>query len=468
MSDLRTAAIYARISDDREGSGAGVQRQLDDCRELAAKRGWTVGAEYVDNDISAYSGKRRPQYERMLRAIERGEHHAVLAYHLDRLHRRPIELETFADVCDRAGAQVATVQQDLNLGTSDGLLSARVLGAVANYASQRAGERIRRKMLELARQGRRHGSGHRQFGYDRDGYTVRDDEAQLLRDLTARLLAGESLNSLTNWLNERQTPTASGHPLWLRTTLRGILENPGICGLRTHNGEIIGPAAWPAIITPEQGEKVRTLLQNRARGRRRPARRYLLAGMLRCHNCGETMRAWPKGETRNYVCGKNADRPNACGGTYIKAEPVEQLIAEAVLMRLDTPALADAASGKRRREDDSLAQLREAISADAQQLTDLAEAHGNKLITLPEWLTARKPIEARLAKARRELADTTGTPDLAELAGTGTALRDSWPTLNLDRQRAIIAAVLDHAVIGPGKPGRSSFDPGRVRPTWRV
>ena len=52
-----SAAVYARISADTEGKSLGVQRQLEDCRKLAAARGWPVGREYVDNDISAYNGQ---------------------------------------------------------------------------------------------------------------------------------------------------------------------------------------------------------------------------------------------------------------------------------------------------------------------------------------------------------------------------------------------------------------------------
>ena len=57
---VRAAAIYARISSDQDGTTLGVQRQLEDCRKLAADLGWQVVDEYVDNDLSAYSGKRRP------------------------------------------------------------------------------------------------------------------------------------------------------------------------------------------------------------------------------------------------------------------------------------------------------------------------------------------------------------------------------------------------------------------------
>ena len=68
---MRTG-IYTRISEDREAEGLGVKRQLEDCEQLAANRGWDVIDRYSDNDISAYSGKRRPKYRRMLKDIESG------------------------------------------------------------------------------------------------------------------------------------------------------------------------------------------------------------------------------------------------------------------------------------------------------------------------------------------------------------------------------------------------------------
>ena len=61
------AAIYCRISDDRAGAGLGVARQEADCRKLAEDRGLTVTQVYVDNDLSAYSGKPRPGYKALLR-----------------------------------------------------------------------------------------------------------------------------------------------------------------------------------------------------------------------------------------------------------------------------------------------------------------------------------------------------------------------------------------------------------------
>ena len=97
------AGIYARISSDREGDNLAISRQLGDCDTLAAAKGWQVAERYVDADISAYSRKRRPEYERMLEEIEAGLVEGIVVYHADRLHRHPRELEDFIDLCQRSG-----------------------------------------------------------------------------------------------------------------------------------------------------------------------------------------------------------------------------------------------------------------------------------------------------------------------------------------------------------------------------
>ncbi|MEO6988327.1 MAG: recombinase family protein, partial [Aquihabitans sp.] len=76
------AAIYARISSD-DGTALGVARQVEDCERLAVELGWEVAEVYVDNDVSAYSGKKRPAFERMVADLRDGYRDGVLVYHLD-------------------------------------------------------------------------------------------------------------------------------------------------------------------------------------------------------------------------------------------------------------------------------------------------------------------------------------------------------------------------------------------------
>jgi site-specific DNA recombinase len=97
-----------------------------------------------------------------------GARDAVIVYNLDRLHRRPAELEEFVALCERVGlSQVATVTADIDLGDDDGLFMARIFAAFAAKESGRKSARVRRKLLQNAEQGLPHGSV-RPFGYESD------------------------------------------------------------------------------------------------------------------------------------------------------------------------------------------------------------------------------------------------------------------------------------------------------------
>ena len=465
MSPVLSAAIYVRISSDPTGAALGVTRQLQDCRKLAADRGWTVAEEYVDNDISAFSGKRRPGYDQMVEDIRDRARDAVIVYNLDRLTRRPIELEEFAEVCHGAGVrELATVTADIDLGNDDGLFMARLYAAVAAKESGRKSKRVLRKMQENAEAGRPHG-GPRAFGYEPDKVTIREPEAAVIRQVVDRYLAGESTRSLATWLQETGVPSVSGKP-WRTTTVRAILASPRMAGLREHQGVTLGPAAWPAIITHEQHRRAVALMQQKSTAGKRSPRRYLLSGLLRCGRCGRTLFSSARGNTRRYVCLSGPDH-GGCGRLTIVAEPVELLVAAGVLHRLDTPALADALAG-RAEKDEALSRLNVDMVQDQAQLSELAAAYGAKLITMREWLNAKQLIDSRIESAAKRISRATHTDALRGLPGNGQALRDSWDTLNLTRQAAIVTAVLDHAVIGPGTAGARSLDPARVRPVWKL
>jgi len=462
----RAAAIYARISQDRTGEGLGVQRQLDDCRAEAARRGWTVAQQYVDDDISAYSGKERPAYRQMLDHLRSGLRDGVVVWHLDRLHRRPVELEEFVGTCAAAGVtDVVTLHGDFNLGNGDGLLVARLLAAVAANESDAKSRRSARKMLELAQAGKPHGGGTRSFGFAEDRQTIREAEAEVIRTLAARALAGESLTSLCRWLHDNDVPTVGGKQ-WRTPTVRNMLLNPRNSGQRTHRGQVIGAAVWPAIISAAQQDRLRTLLTDPARRTNRTARRYLLSGLVRCGLCGTTMYSVPRYETRRYLCRSGPDF-GGCGRMAVAAAPLEAFVAEAVLIRLDSPQLEDALTGQAR-ADQQTAGLSERVAEDTEQLAELAELWAAKAITAAEWLAARNPIEARRTETRKHIAQMTGSAALNGLVGNGEQLRTAWHSLTLPRQVAIVKAVANHVQMNPGRRGARTLEPNRFQIIWAL
>lgn len=156
---------------------------------------------------------------------------------------------------------------------------------------------------------------------------------------------------------------------------------------------MIGKAVWAPIVSEEDHARIVALLTDPARRTNRTARRYLLSGLCRCGKCGAKMVTGQSRDRRGYVCRSGADF-GGCGGTQISAT-VEALVTDAALYRLDTPELAAAIAG-RQRADETSAALSESIAADSAQLDELAALYAARQITAPEWLTARKPIEARL------------------------------------------------------------------------
>lgn len=461
---MRTA-IYARISDDREGERLGVKRQLADCRAHADRLGWNHREEYVDNDLSAHKRLRRPEYQRMLADIASGTITAVIVYDTDRLHRQPRELEEFLDVCEDVGVtDLATVGGDIDLATADGRLMARIKGAVAAKESDDKSRRIKRKALELARGGKVSGGGTRPYGFESDRKTIRTDEAAVIRDAAERVLSGETVRSICVDLNDRGVGTVTGRK-WSPQVMTRLLKSGRISGQREHHGEIAADAEWGAIIDKRDGARLRAILSDPARRKNGRARRYLLAGMLRCGRCGEALVSRPRDDgRRRYVCARGPGS-NGCGKMAIVADELEELIAEMVIFRLEGPELGRAIAAAEDRSEE--ADHQRDLDAAVEQLEELATAYGEKQIGLAEWMAARAPIEARMAKAQDALARVTGTSAVTPLIEAGD-LRTTWNEMPLSRKRAVLSALVEHVVINPAVRGRNRFDPDRVDPVWRI
>lgn len=442
------AAIYCRISQDRTGDLLGVQRQETDCRALAERQGWEVVQVYVDDDRSAYSGKPRPQYNRMLQAIKDGTIDALIAWHPDRLHRSPVELEEFIALVESTGAAVATVQSgSWDLTTPSGRMTARVVGAVARHESEHKSERLKRQREQAALAGEPHG-GQRSFGYKKGGWEIEPAEALLVREAVDRFLAGDSLRAIAADWNARGIRSATGR-LWKTSSLQAMLPSPTIAGLRIHRGRVVADGKWPAIITLEEREQI--LRRASPRGRRGRLPTSLLYGVIRCGLCDSLMtHTVGRGQGR-YSC--NAiPGTGACGGMGILAERIEEEITEAVLQRLDVPLDLPAPS------------VHDDEAAIHERMKQLAESWAAGEILRDEWLTARKYLEERLARMERDHDRDRDQALLASLSGGN--VRKAWPDMDMDRRRAVVGLVIDRIVVKPAERGTYRNPVGRLRTEW--
>jgi site-specific DNA recombinase len=456
------AGLYARISLDRAGAGLGVERQLEDCRALARTRGWDIAGQYADNDLSAYSGKRRPEFQRLLADVEAGTITGIVVWHVDRLTRQPRELEDIIRLADRLGLALATVTGDIDLATPTGRMMARILGATARYESEQKSARHRRQISQAARSGRPHG-GHRPFGFLPDRVTPDPAEAAVVIELATRVLAGERMHALCRELHGRDVLTSAGKP-WSVVAMKRLLTSPRIAGLRSHGGETF-PAQWPGLISPDELAALTARLAHPSRG---PAHRYLLTGGLAvCGSCGHALFAHRAHGRRVYLCGARyrygrSDYAESCGRVSIDADGLEEHVATLALARLGSPANR-AKIAERIGSPDTAPALAE-LRAAQNRLAELAAVYGAGDLSLAEYQAAREPAVRRVEVAERHLAGMTNVSPLLGL--DVDELLSWWDAAPIEPRRSLMKVLfLQVEVLPAGTPGMA-FDVSRVRVRW--
>jgi DNA invertase Pin-like site-specific DNA recombinase len=434
---------------------------------------------YSDNDISAYSGKRRPGYRKLLADIQSGVVDVVIAWHTDRLHRSPAELEEYIEVCERRRVDTVTVQAgEMDLSTASGKLVARMLGAAARHESEHKAERVRRARQQAAEKGEAHGPLG--YGYKAD-QTIDPEQAEIVRELARRILAGETLYSIAADLNCRCLPTPGGNVgAWRSVTIRQTIMRAALAGWRERRvdargkpgqnkpGEFVARGSWVPILDRQVVEDVRRLLNDPARrtSRRRPI--SLLTGVVQCSKCHSPMSYSfdQRYGTGKYVC---AAQPGLgrCGGTGIVGQPVDDMVSEAVLNMLVSSAIPTA---RKRSQGDLTAAERELVEA-RRDRQELAAQRAAGDISGEEWSAMRRVLTNRIKRAEDAIAAAGGSLTALQGVPTGPRARRWWTGSDMDQRRLVVRALIESVPIYPAtvKSKSGLFDPARVGdPVWRV
>ena len=146
------AVVYIRWSSAEQGKGSSLERQRDDCWAHAARNGWTVRAELVDEGISAFKGRHVVVGElgRFMADVEAGaypEGVILLTEKLDRLSREQAK-KVFAWLLNMTdlGVVVATVDGDRRYSrdTLDmaAIIEVVVKAQLANEESEKKASRL--------------------------------------------------------------------------------------------------------------------------------------------------------------------------------------------------------------------------------------------------------------------------------------------------------------------------------------
>jgi DNA invertase Pin-like site-specific DNA recombinase len=455
MTTIIRVAIYVRISADRAGEELGVQRQETKCRELAESLGYGYEAArvYSDNDLTAMKLGNRPEYRQMLDDVKAGLVGAVIAWHPDRLYRRPEDLAEFVRVVEAAQIPVHTVKAgEIDLTTASGRMIARILGDVALHEVEHAKER----MVEAYQQAKADGKWTIRgpmFGYVKGGISVVDSEAEAIREAARLLLSGVSTGEISRKWNAYGLTTREGNRFSSRDVVRA-LRNPLYAALATYKGNVIGPGRWPAILDEDTHRAVAGILDGR-RTRVARNRRWQGSGAYRCGKCGGPVRVTPNRGGNFYICSreKHLWRRQDTLDAYIDALVIGRLTAEDAHLLLKSGGGVDVTALRGKREG-----LQKRLRALATMFA-AAEIDGDQL------KTGTAQIRADVAKIDAVLEAQAQRDPLADLIGADD-LRDRWEKLSADRRGKIIALLMTVTIL-PSPHGRRGFDPEFIGIGWR-
>ena len=235
----RTAAIYARVSSDRQKEQGTIASQRAALLEYAQGQELTVPPEWMFED-DGYSGAvlTRPGLERLRDVVAEGQVEVVLVYAPDRLSRKYAYQVLLIEEFSRLGVQTRFVKAP-SAETPEERLLLQFQGMIAEYERALIAERTRRGKRHRAKAGSvsvlsvaPYGYGYVKKTEQSAGYfAVQESQAQWVRKIFELYTQQRwSIGAIRRHLNEQHLATPTGKSLWNDTTILGMLRNPAYQG----------------------------------------------------------------------------------------------------------------------------------------------------------------------------------------------------------------------------------------------
>ena len=237
------AALYARVSTERQADRGTIGSQLALLRERVAAASDELVGEYIDD---GHSGARldRPGLDALRDAAEAGLVERVWCLSPDRLARAYAYQVLVLDELDRFGVTVVfTDSPGLAADDPQSVLLTQVQGVIAEYEKAKIAERYRRGKLFRARAGEvvtwKASYGYRRIA--RSAATgqahqeVYEPEAAVVRRIFTDRAAGITVREICRRLNADGIPSPTGKPTWGHSTMCRLLRNEAYIGRVYYN-----------------------------------------------------------------------------------------------------------------------------------------------------------------------------------------------------------------------------------------
>lgn len=455
------AFIYQRVSHDPRKRGTSVADQEIENRRTCEYNSWQIAGSYTDPGRSAsrHAKRKREDYDRMLQDIRDRKADIVVSWESARVNRDVVADRQLVNLCADVGVLICFNNHVYDPRDPD---DRYMLGQMA-LSAEREVDLIKARADRTVRLNTENGRprGRIPFGYARtyDPETgvlkeqvIREDEAQLVRNIAKRIHSGHSLNAIAKALTEQGISTPSGKPKWTATQVKRLVLKPSNIGMRQSQGMVVGKATWPPILKPEVYETCEALIEARNRGGRRDGKvKYLLSGIA-TSQCGAKLYPRPSGARIRYMCSNDW----CCS---IKQEAFDTIVLAYLLKYLERPEFAESLAPVPLTSAAQTAQHDLAVlEARLKEATELAATGALSMVRLAELEERLLPeIDQARIRARSHLVEV---PPVLQLVA-GPDARRVWEELDLVQQREVLRATLTVKLNRAASSGTRRITPDR-------
>lgn len=313
-------ALYIRVSTKEQAeTGYSVIGQERKLRAFAEAKDLTNIEVYLDDGYSGAS-LNRPEMQRLMRDVNRGNVSTVIIYKLDRLSRAQKDtMYLIEEVFNHNNTALISISESFDTSTPFGRAAIGILSVFAQLERENIKERMMMGKEENAKKGLWNGGGNRfghTFGYRRKDklWHVEPYEAEIVKEVYQLYMNGYGAEKIRNLINEKYGYTFPDH-----TRVTSILKNPLYAGKVTHSGKVYD-GAHEAIVSEDLYETVQIFREKRrVRTPRIIDSDYVLRGLIKCGKCGKNFTSRPV----------SASRPGrkgyySCHGRYAAAKYPER------------------------------------------------------------------------------------------------------------------------------------------------
>jgi site-specific DNA recombinase len=346
-----TAVIYARYSSSNQREES-IEAQVRACQDYAQRNGLKIIGVYADSAKTGTNAERE-QFKRMIDDSSKGKFRYVIIHKLDRFSRDRYDSVTFKRKLKINGVTLRSVLENLD-GSPESQILESLLEGMAAYYSQNLSRECLKGQLENGYKCI-HNGGIPPLGYDVDEqtrkYVINEEEANIVRYVFSKYAEGMGYNTIIANMNEMGWHSKRGN-VFGKNSLYDLLKNPKYIGVYTFNmrleKDVTGTRnpqfkpknEWiyiengmPSIIDRETFDIVQSKMAHNKKvaGNFKAKRVYLLAGLLKCGECGASM--WGKSHTDgrhgllylNYECCTKTSKQN-CRSKGVKKESIENYV----------------------------------------------------------------------------------------------------------------------------------------------